>query len=397
MPGQPAHICGYPRVHLDAWTSLVLLPLVLFLISAGYLMFWVQDRSQVALLWMVGGTALPALGYALRLSLPQVQAVLFGNAVIMAGLSAQWMACRVIAERQPWVWIMPVAAGLWLAETRLPGFSRDIHIRLIAFNLVSSSLIGLAFLELRRTRGGSRIANLWVSGLLLLQWASQFGWAVLNLPLWSHYPGTVALTASPGFSYLMVVTVAASMLLSFGIIALVREPAERHYRRAALVDALTGLGNRRRLDEVLEEALRRTRRAGGGLAVIMIDVDCFKMYNDRYGHVAGDKCLRAIAETLRAGILRRDDEVMRYGGEEFAVVLPDTSEAAALQIAEALRLAVHRLAWPQEGREGGVVTISAGVAVAENHAMAQSLLEAADQALYVAKKRGRDQVVCAMR
>jgi len=124
----------------------------------------------------------------------------------------------------------------------------------------------------------------------------------------------------------------------------------------------------------------------------MIDVDFFKMYNDRHGHVAGDTCLRAIAEALRAGLVRRDDQVMRYGGEEFAVVLPDTGEPAAVQIAEKLRLAVHRLALPQAGREGGVVTISAGIAVAKDNATAQSLLQAADQALYSAKKGGRDQV-----
>jgi len=385
-------MCGYARVHLDAWTSLAFLPLVLILISAGYLLFWVQDRSQSALLWMVGGTGLPALGYLLRLSLPLAQALLFGDAVIMAGLGAQWMACRIIAGRQPWLFAMLAAAGVWMAETRLPGFSSDIHIRLIAFNLLSSSLILLAFLELRRTQGGGRIANLWVSGLLFLQWASQVGWALLNLPLWSHYPGSAALTASPGFSYHMVVQVAATMLISFGIIALVREPAERHYRQAALVDALTGLGNRRLLDEYLDEALRRARRAGSRVALIMIDVDCFKMYNDRYGHVAGDQCLRAIAEALRAGLVRRDDQVMRYGGEEFAVVLPDTGEFAALRIAETLRAAVHRLALPHAGREGGVVTISAGIAVADDEASPQSLLQAADQALYSAKRRGRDQV-----
>jgi diguanylate cyclase (GGDEF)-like protein len=390
---------GYARVHLDAWTSLVLLPLVLFLISAGYFLFWVQDRSQAALLWMVGATALPALGYTLRLSLAPVPAVLFGNAVIMAGLAAQWMACRLIAGRRPWWWMLLAAAGFWLAETRLPGFSRDIHIRLIAFNLLSSSLIGLGFLELRRTvAGAARLANLWVSGLLLVQWASQFGWAVLNMPFWSHYPGSAAMTASPGLSYLMVVTVAATMLLSFGIIALVREPAALHYRQAALVDALTGLGNRRRLDEYLDEALRRAGRAGSPLALIMIDVDCFKMYNDRYGHVAGDTCLRAIAGALDARLVRRFDQVMRYGGEEFVAVLPDTGEAAALEIAEKLRLDVRRLALAQAGREGGVVTISAGVAVArgaQHLGAARALLHAADQALYAAKQNGRDQVVAA--
>ncbi len=380
-------------MHLDAWTSLVLLPLVLFLISAGYFLFWVQDRSQVALLWMVGGTALPALGYALRLSLPLTQGILFGNAVIMAGLGAQWMAFRIIAGRRPWLWATLGAACVWLAETRLPGFGRDIHIRLVAFNVVSSTLIGLGFLELRFTQGGGRFANLWVSGLLLLQWGSQFGWAMLNLPLWSHYPGSVPLTGSPGFSYLMVLTVAATLLLSFGVIALVREPAELQYRRAALVDALTGLGNRRQLDQYLEEALRRAPRAGRRVALITIDVDYFKLYNDCYGHVAGDQCLRAVAEALRAALVRPEDQVMRYGGEEFAVVLPNTGEAAALQIAEALRRAVQGLGLPQAGRENGVVTISAGIAVADAHSTAQSLLQAADHALYLAKKGGRDQVV----
>ncbi|MEJ1979131.1 MAG: diguanylate cyclase [Acetobacteraceae bacterium] len=187
------------------------------------------------------------------------------------------------------------------------------------------------------------------------------------------------------------------LLMSFGMVALVKERSEWRYQQAAAVDALTGLGNRRCLNENLERDFRNACRFGKSLAVVMIDADSFKAYNDLYGHLDGDACLRAIAGALQGGLLRRDDLVLRYGGEEFVVLLPNTTAAEAVQVAERLRLAVRGLGLAHAGREGGVVTISLGVAVMEPGQVikdAASLLGAADRALYKAKKLGRDRTVC---
>ena len=160
-------------------------------------------------------------------------------------------------------------------------------------------------------------------------------------------------------------------------------------------DSLTSIANRRRFDQVFEQEMRRWRRTGRNLSVILIDVDKFKLYNDVYGHGAGDQCLRTIAKTLAVGLKRPADCVARYGGEEFAVILPDTTLENAQLVAEGLRKAVYDLRLPHERSSLGVVTISLGVAGAiRSEKNNFDLMVAADGALYRAKESGRN-CVCA--
>ncbi|WP_338762821.1 diguanylate cyclase [Massilia sp. METH4] len=164
--------------------------------------------------------------------------------------------------------------------------------------------------------------------------------------------------------------------------------------RMAHSDALTGLANRRSLDERLASEVGRAAREGGSVALVMIDVDFFKRYNDSLGHAAGDDCLRRVAAAIATAVHRPADLAARFGGEEFAIVLPDTDRAGARQVAEAARAAVGALALPHPANGKGIVTISAGVASfrpgpAES---ARLLVEAADAALYRAKEEGRDRV-----
>ncbi|MBF2033931.1 MAG: diguanylate cyclase [Leptolyngbyaceae cyanobacterium T60_A2020_046] len=174
--------------------------------------------------------------------------------------------------------------------------------------------------------------------------------------------------------------------------------ANRRLSALALVDALTGVANRRQFDERLIQEWRRMRREQSPLSLILCDIDSFKRYNDRYGHVAGDNCLRRVAAAMTELVRRPGDLLARYGGEEFAVILPRTDSQGAQHIAEALRQRVIDLAIPHEDSEVcDRVTLSLGVAtdIPTDHLDVQRLLMAADMALYSAKQRGRDRVMVA--
>jgi diguanylate cyclase (GGDEF)-like protein/PAS domain S-box-containing protein len=172
--------------------------------------------------------------------------------------------------------------------------------------------------------------------------------------------------------------------------------ANRRLQRLAGQDGLTGLANRRAFDQALARECARMRRGQRNLALIMIDVDWFKSFNDRYGHPAGDNCLRWISGAILTAVNRPGDIAARYGGEEFAVLLPDTDEQGAASVAERIRKIVARVAIEHEWAPNRIVTISAGVAAltrSELDGGTESLLLAADRALYCAKDEGRNTVV----
>jgi diguanylate cyclase (GGDEF)-like protein len=168
----------------------------------------------------------------------------------------------------------------------------------------------------------------------------------------------------------------------------------RRLERLIEIDGLTGVANRRAFDRSLEREWFRSQRAGASLALVLMDVDHFKDYNDRYGHVAGDACLRAIARACSMSIVRASDLFARYGGEEFAVILADTDAAGGRVVAERIRATVQRLALPFEDQPSGHVSVSLGVAsLAPSRASDPvDLIRAADSALYRAKFGGRNRV-----
>ena len=164
------------------------------------------------------------------------------------------------------------------------------------------------------------------------------------------------------------------------------------YAQLSHTDALTQVANRRAFDQALVQAWQAAGDRQQQLALLMVDLDHFKQFNDRHGHPAGDRCLQQVAATLR-GAVRDGDLVARMGGEEFAVLLPHCSQAQAEWAAERLRQAVERLALPHDGLPGQpLVTISLGAALARPAAGSTSagLLQRADEALYQAKRSGRN-------
>ncbi|MHC8354267.1 sensor domain-containing diguanylate cyclase [Pseudomonas sp. LB3P81] len=200
-----------------------------------------------------------------------------------------------------------------------------------------------------------------------------------------------------------------AVLAVFGLIVLSqlrqRMGVERELRHAhkamrdmALTDSLTGLGNRRRLDTALLDEIRLAQRNGSTLALILLDVDYFKRYNDRYGHAAGDDCLSAVGRAIQQAIKRPGDLAARYGGEEFAVLLPNTDSAGAIQVAQDVLEAIRALDIEHSEHPLGKVTASAGITVRQpsiEDVTPVTLIKTADACLYSAKQSGRNRWCCA--
>lgn len=175
---------------------------------------------------------------------------------------------------------------------------------------------------------------------------------------------------------------------------LLREQAE-NLRSLAFIDGLTGIANRRRMDEYLADEFKRAKRNHSPLSIVMLDIDYFKQFNDTYGHQSGDFCLQRVANVIKATLHRPADLVARYGGEEFAIILPDTSFSGAVILAEELRKNIEVLAIAHESSlVSPHITLSIGISKAQsyNNISEATLLSQADQALYQAKTEGRNRV-----
>ena len=222
------------------------------------------------------------------------------------------------------------------------------------------------------------------------------------LDVWLSYVGQVR------FSFGWYLAKCASLFTSLAVLISVLHEINLLYSRAARAngvledlarrDAMTALLNRRGLDEAIERECLRCFRERQPLSLVMIDVDHFKHFNDRYGHPAGDECLRQVAGALLATIRRPGDTAARYGGEEFALLLPGTDGFGAAEIARQLRAAICALAIPHVDSLQGILSVSMGISTswAMENGSAAALLAAADRALYCAKNSGRDAICSAV-
>jgi diguanylate cyclase (GGDEF)-like protein len=256
--------------------------------------------------------------------------------------------------------------------------------------------------------------------LLLVLLRMGLGWAALSTLFvagagsWFTLHGGNAIAAFGPIAplepaVLLQVFIAGAMFMLYSVAVVVdgQRLAERRLHKAqeacraaetlAAVDPVTGLANRRRFDQCLESEWRRALREGTPMSLVLIDADHFKSYNDSYGHLSGDSCLKQIADAAREAVNRPGDLVARFGGEEFAVVLPDTDGRGAEEIAREICSALRRKNLSHKANPCGLVTVSAGCAtlVPCLGQQARMLLEMADEALYRAKLMGRDRVCAA--
>ncbi|MCP4214928.1 MAG: diguanylate cyclase, partial [bacterium] len=173
--------------------------------------------------------------------------------------------------------------------------------------------------------------------------------------------------------------------------------ANEELANLSALDGLTGIANRRRLDTFMENEWRRSLRKGAFFSLIMVDIDYFKSFNDNYGHLAGDECLKRIAAALASSLRRPSDLVARFGGEEFLAVLPETTMQEAKQVVTLLSKAIEILAIPHGySHVADFITVSQGLAstIPQRNSKPLELLNAADEALYEAKNNGRNTVRC---
>jgi len=171
--------------------------------------------------------------------------------------------------------------------------------------------------------------------------------------------------------------------------------ARRQLTDLANVDELTGLGNRRLINKVLQDEINRARRSSSSLAVILLDVDYFKNYNDNYGHPAGDVVLKRLADLMQRATSRAGEMVGRYGGEEFILVLPGASVQSAVRTAERLKDLVNSEGIAHEKSDiGGIITVSQGVVsmMPDAELTPEDIIKRADDALYKAKHEGRNRI-----
>ncbi|WP_159992779.1 diguanylate cyclase [Roseomonas sp. 18066] len=315
-----------------------------------------------------------------------------GNITILVGTACSWTAARLFGGRRPMPWLILAGPALWLAASLLIG--RGSPQALLFLACVTGALYTLATAwELSRLDampGRSRQGAI----LLLVLHAGFYLLRALGLLLMTE---TTWLTDREIMLAMMLEALLHTLGMAFMFLALSKERTQHRsvtrLRELALLDGLTGIGNRRQFDVALARETELGQRDDMPLALLMIDVDHFKAFNDVYGHQAGDDCLRAIAGAIQAAARRPGDIAVRYGGEEFAVLLPRAEEEGGMVVAELIHARMRELAIPHAGSPQGRVTVSIGTAALPPALLSgrgEALVAAADHALYAAKAAGRN-------
>lgn len=387
-------------------TLFALIILVSFVLAAA-LAVASRGRSGVLHIW-AGGLVAHGVAYtlfALRGQISDWLSVVLGNSLLALMFALFAVAVARFQQRQ-----LP-AVLVWWAVLLVPSLFAVLlphgAARVVTSGVVFAAQSGLVCWMLWQRHGQTP-----GRGQYILMAGFAFVMAIFALRVGATLGGqvqTVSITQNnPVQQLTFLAAVVALMLLAMGLALMVHERSEAELLHAqallqcqnqkletlSITDGLTGLFNRRYLDHVMEAEWARAARQGAAFSVLMADVDCFKAYNDHYGHQAGDTCLTQVAQVLKAFSRRAGDVAARYGGEEFVLLLPATEPRAVQQVAESVRQTVQALCMPHTHSPWGVVTISVGVAsvLAQPHLSAEGVLKLADDALYAAKAAGRNVV-----
>jgi diguanylate cyclase (GGDEF)-like protein len=352
---------------------------------------WWQDRRFACLGQWGGGLILLAVGYAVmtaRGSLPLKASIEIGSGLCLAANAVMWCGARTFADRPARLAPMFAGALVWIVACQFDAIVLSATLRQQLFSLITVVYTLLAAWEYAH-HPDTELVSRWPAVVLLVVHAALFS-ARAVFPYMTIFPNVITHQIGPWLTVLAAVLLAHYLSMAFLVLCMVKERRELEHRRAARIDALTGIANRRAFFENGEPLLADTLAARHPAALLAFDLDLFKRVNDTFGHPAGDRVLRAFCDTVGMH-LRPDDLFGRTGGEEFALLLPGVGLVTAMRIAERIRSAFAERHVDLDGARASS-TVSVGVALARTGDDFSTLMAAADRALYRAKAAGRNRV-----
>jgi diguanylate cyclase (GGDEF)-like protein len=373
---------------LDVRTLFVLAVPVAALLGALLTFSWFQNRGQRALLWW--GCAYLAWSVAvslitLRGGISDFWSVVVSNTIFCAGCGMLWNGARVFDDRASRPILMFGGAAIWTAACIVPGFVTSSGARVIVTSIILATYSFATAIEFWHGRA-ERLASRWPA-IALLSFHATVVLTRIPLTYIMPLPEGSAIFATPWIGLVTLEGLLNAIGLAVLILAMTKERMELAHRDAAMLDPLTGIANRRAFLELATRALKQRARDRQPVAVMLFDLDRFKSVNDRFGHSAGDRVLRAFCE-VAGKTLRAEDTFGRLGGEEFAALLSGVPPFGAAATAERIRAAFEAAVG-----EVATTTVSVGIVTSGRPgADIELLLDRADEALYVAKANGRNRI-----
>jgi diguanylate cyclase (GGDEF)-like protein len=382
-------------MNLDMFTALVICGAAMLLIGMLFIFLWARDRQSPWLAWWSApyfSACLAAAMFVYWRDGPTSLTNVVGNCALFLTLGFIWQATRAFERRPPMLWPLAAAVVLWCGLSSLPAVFDLLPVRVALASVITGGFAGLAAYELWRGREERLASRTGVIVVLICAGLLFF----VRLPLLNLAPfpfGGLPLNRdSVAVFTLFVFAIAVSLTVL--MVSMSKERGEHEQRLFALSDPLTGLLNRRAYLTQAQRQIRLEKQQERPLSLLILDLDHFKLVNDRYGHDTGDRVLVKFAAVLEANV-RGSDQVFRMGGEEFCCLLPGTTLAEGLVVGR--RICAEFSAGFVEAMGAKIrCTVSVGVSSTEITGYNIDELQAsADAAVYEAKARGRNLAVAA--
>jgi diguanylate cyclase (GGDEF)-like protein len=385
-------------MHIDIPTVSLITVLVACLESAILAALWVINRDiRGVALWALGAFAVAAgiLSIYLRGVIPAPLSILISNLFVVGGYILTWWGIETFFERRlPYRSSLAILLAATAIAVQFGMIDSNSRLRIALLLLILALLCGVRIYGLvRDLRPNTKFSQILCATVFGCQLVLNL---FLSIAVLQSPPAERPLAQMPLAGWIIMLLMLLSIAVVFSAILLVNQTIAARLREAARRDALTNALTRRALDEAAEIEIVRSLRHAMPLSLLLLDIDHFKSINDRFGHPAGDAVLRQFTTTTRR-CLRREDLLGRIGGEEFGVLLPNTGAAGAAQLAERIRAAIADLDIEIEGRRPSL-QVSIGVAtLGDDGTDWPVLMRRADDALYAAKRAGRNRVAIAGR
>ncbi len=378
-------------MHFDVPTLMAAGSFVAALSGLVVFLAWRQNLDTPGCLWWAVAGIAQAAGMAVLLlgqTRNDLGLVIGGNIVLAVSPALFWTAARLFSHLRPILWLIPAGVVLLGACSLVPAVRQSGSTQMALGLAVSAIYFYAAAYEFWRGRAepiGARTPLVILSAVH----ASMFVTGVVEASI-GRFPAEQLVPLDSWFGLIHFEAIIFSLGTAVFVVAFARERGELRQRIAAETDPLTGVASRRAILEYAQARLRECQAADSPISLVVFDLDRFKGINDRFGHASGDAVLQRFGDTVR-GVLREKDRVGRLGGEEFALVLPETSLGAAFLVADRIRTAFEAACKVVEGAaiHG---TVSAGVTTARPDSTIETMLSAADEGLYRAKALGRNRV-----